>query len=135
MSTAETSQATPLARDGAQGEQPSSSLERGKPKILSLNQKDDLQTQDTMRTMSPTSAPSLLPSPPLTTSPRGLSPRGSPRIYPTGVAASPSRRVRSSSPGLHSPASSQIFERNVQEPESSPAIPAHIQTEDHIPAG
>jgi hypothetical protein len=35
---------------------------------------------------------------------------------------------------LHSPASSQIFERNVQEPEPSPAIPAHIKTEDHIPA-
>ncbi|KAF2475513.1 uncharacterized protein BDR25DRAFT_212906 [Lindgomyces ingoldianus] len=36
---------------------------------------------------------------------------------------------------MHSPASSQIFERNVQESvgELSPAIPAHIQTEDHIP--
>ncbi|KAF1951591.1 hypothetical protein CC80DRAFT_495986 [Byssothecium circinans] len=90
------------------------------------------------RTMSPTSGPTLLPSPPLTTSPgeRRASPRGSPRIYPAGIAASPSRRAhRSSSPGLHSPASSQIFERNVQEPaEPSPAIPSHIQTEDHIPA-
>ncbi|PVH97988.1 hypothetical protein DM02DRAFT_616094 [Periconia macrospinosa] len=136
----------PLATNEANisGEQPGI-LERGKRKILSLNQKDaEARALDTTTpplaninsnnsTMSPTSAPALLPSPPLTTSPRGLSPRGSPRIYPAGIAASP-RRVRSSSPGLHSPASSQIFERSVQEPESSPAIPAHIQTEDHIPA-
>jgi hypothetical protein len=56
--------------------------------------------------------------------------------------ASPNRRVnRSSSPGLlHSPASSQIFERNVQDSvseldrsELSPHLPTHIQTEDHIP--
>jgi hypothetical protein len=41
---------------------------------------------------------------------------------------------------MHSPASSQIFERNVQDSvseldrsELSPHLPAHIQTEDHIP--
>lgn len=58
------------------------------------------------------------------------------------TAPSPSR-LRSSSPRLHSPASSEIFERNVQEPvpistlqnELSPAhIPNHVLTEDHIPA-
>ncbi|KIW08931.1 uncharacterized protein PV09_00847 [Verruconis gallopava] len=52
-------------------------------------------------------------------------------------AVSPSRYVRSSSPRLHSPASSLIFERNVQEaplPEDlQAAIPHHIQTEDYIP--
>lgn len=57
-------------------------------------------------------------------------------------AASPSR-LRSTSPRLQSPASSEIFERNVQEPvpiatlqnELSPAhIPNHVLTEDHIPA-
>ncbi len=96
------------------------------------------------RTLSPTSAqsastptgPSLLPSPPLTASQfdRRASPRGSPRIVPVGIGASPSRRIhRSSSPHLHSPASSQIFERNVQEPEPSPAIPNHVKTEDMIP--
>ena len=97
------------------------------------------------RTLSPSSvttsgstpsAPSLLPSPPLTASSFGrrASPRGSPRIAPVGIGASPSRRIhRSSSPGLHSPASSQIFERNVQEPEPSPAIPNHVKTEDMIP--
>jgi|SRR5690242_970773 len=85
------------------------------------------------------SAPSLLPSPPLTASAFGrrASPRGSPRIAPIGMGASPNRRSihRTSSPGLHSPASSQIFERNVQEPEPepSPAIPNHVKTEDMIP--
>lgn len=56
---------------------------------------------------------------------------------PSAPAASPSRRIRSSSPNMQSPASSSIFERNVQEntvpSELSPAIPTHIQTEDHIP--
>ncbi|TKA69091.1 hypothetical protein B0A55_09834 [Friedmanniomyces simplex] len=61
--------------------------------------------------------------------------------YPSGIAASPSR-LRSSSPRLYSPASSEIFERNVQEPvpmstlqgEDTPAhIPTHVMTEDHIP--
>lgn len=86
---------------------------------------------------STTSAPSLLPSPPLTASAfdRRASPRGSPRIGPISIGASPNRRSvhRTSSPGLHSPASSQIFERNVQEPEPSPAIPNHVKTEDMIP--
>ncbi|KAF2138609.1 uncharacterized protein K452DRAFT_328769 [Aplosporella prunicola CBS 121167] len=64
-------------------------------------------------------------------------PQSSPRVYASS-AASPDARYRSSSPRLHSPASSQIFERNVQESsvsggELSPAIPSHIQTEDHIP--
>lgn len=85
----------------------------------------------------PASAPSLLPSPPLTASPldRRASPRGSPRMAPSSMGASPNRRSihRTSSPGLHSPASSQIFERNVQEPEPSPAIPNHVKTEDMIP--
>ncbi|KAF2133842.1 hypothetical protein P153DRAFT_381019 [Dothidotthia symphoricarpi CBS 119687] len=83
------------------------------------------------------SHPTLLPSPALTTpstdAERRASPRGSPRMHPVSIGASPSRRIRSSSPGLHSPASSQIFERNVQEPEESSAIPAHIKTEDFIP--
>jgi hypothetical protein len=52
---------------------------------------------------------------------------------------SPTRGLHSSSsPRVISPAGSQIFERDVQETASlaptSPAIPAHIQTEDHIPA-
>ncbi|KAK4556626.1 hypothetical protein LTR86_006197 [Recurvomyces mirabilis] len=64
--------------------------------------------------------------------------------YPSalGAAAASPSRLRSSSPRLHSPASSEIFERSVQEPiplsnlqdELSPAhIPTHVLTEDHIP--
>lgn len=133
------SNATPLIHESKPTED-NSLLAKGKRKILGLGKKDTQgegsaeqigATQQ--RTMSPTSAPGLLPSPPLTDH-RG-SPRGSPRIRPVGIGASPNRRSmhRSASPGLHSPASSAIFERNVQEPEDSTAIPAHIKTEDHIP--
>lgn len=58
--------------------------------------------------------------------------------HPYAVPASPSRNLHSSSPGIPSPASSQIFERHVQEDglatSASPAIPAHITTENHIPS-
>ncbi|KAH9875569.1 hypothetical protein IAQ61_003033 [Plenodomus lingam] len=84
----------------------------------------------------PSSAPSLMPSPPLSASPTGrqASPRSSPRMRPVGGASPNRHRIgRSSSPGMHSPSSSLIFERNVQEPEPSADVPAHIKTEDHIP--
>ena len=52
-------------------------------------------------------------------------------------AASPGPGVYSHSPRLHSPASSQIFERNVQEEglpaQASPHLPSHIITENYIP--
>ena len=52
-------------------------------------------------------------------------------------AISPGPGVYSSSPRLHSPASSQIFERNVQEEvlpaQASPHLPSHIITENYIP--
>ncbi|PSR99027.1 hypothetical protein BD289DRAFT_67227 [Coniella lustricola] len=51
------------------------------------------------------------------------------------VPSSPSHGF-SSSPRLASPAGSQIFERDVQESvliPTSPAIPSHIITEDHVP--
>jgi len=69
------------------------------------------------------------------------------RLGHAGGLASPSR-LRSSSPRLHSPASSEIFERNVQEPvpisnlggssddtqqAAAEHIPAHVATEDLIP--
>lgn len=127
---------SPVDEDSKVGDEQSGLLAKGKRKLLGLGKKKEGDSQQADR-MSPTGAPTLLPSPPLTTSPPSdrRSPRSSPRIYPAGISASPNRRInRSSSPGLHSPASSQIFERNVQEPEPSPAIPAHIKTEDHIPA-
>jgi hypothetical protein len=61
----------------------------------------------------------------------------SPRSHPYGAPSSPGQGIYSSSPRMHSPASSQIFERNVQEdvmpPQASPQIPSHIITENHIP--
>lgn len=140
--SSKTAPVVPQVHENRSADEDSGLLAKGKRKLLALGKKKedgDKQQADepaataTMNTR--TSAPTLLPSPPLTTSPgeRRASPRGSPRTYPAGIGASPSRRVRSTSPGLHSPASSQIFERNVQEPEDSAAIPAHIKTEDYIP--
>ncbi|KAI9805709.1 MAG: hypothetical protein M1833_005202 [Piccolia ochrophora] len=57
--------------------------------------------------------------------------------HPYQSPYSPNRQLSSSSPNQPSPASSQIFERSVQDEglpvATSPAIPAHIQTENHIP--
>ncbi|KAJ2970070.1 hypothetical protein NUW58_g9810 [Xylaria curta] len=55
---------------------------------------------------------------------------------PKMIPSSPGRGFYSSSPRMSSPAGSQIFERDVQESAilpTSPAIPSHIQTENHIP--
>ncbi|KAI4139288.1 MAG: hypothetical protein L6R39_006378, partial [Caloplaca ligustica] len=60
-----------------------------------------------------------------------------PTSHPYGMPTSPEGRMSSGSPHIPSPASSQIFERNVQEDglasSASPAIPSHITTENHIP--
>ena len=57
--------------------------------------------------------------------------------HPYLPQSSPQRNLYSSSPRIASPAGSQIFERDVQESAlpvpNSPAIPSHIQTENHIP--
>ncbi|KAA8569622.1 hypothetical protein EYC84_001231 [Monilinia fructicola] len=72
--------------------------------------------------------------PPQQTPTTNSPPRSSyPYQYPSSP---PSRKLFSSSPRVVSPAGSQIFERDVQESTlqpNSPAIPSHIQTEDHIP--
>lgn len=64
-------------------------------------------------------------------------PASHPVSHPYGSPSSPGRNIHSSSPRVSSPASSQIFERNVQEDgiyaSASSAIPAHITTENHIP--
>ncbi|KAL9638981.1 MAG: hypothetical protein Q9164_001215 [Protoblastenia rupestris] len=57
--------------------------------------------------------------------------------HPYASPSSPTRNFRSSSPAPPSPASSQIFERHVQEDslairEQAP-VPGHITTENHIP--
>ena len=123
-------------------------IAKGKRKIFRLGKKKEGEKTGGGSKAMPPSIPTLSADNPSTFTMRPVSPlhspppdyraspRGSPRIHPA-AAASPSRRYRSSSPGLHSPASSQIFERDVQENtlsgELSPAIPSHIQTEDHIP--
>lgn len=57
--------------------------------------------------------------------------------HPYQTPGSPQRNLYSSSPRIVSPAGSQIFERDVQESSlpvpNSPAIPSHIQRENHIP--
>jgi hypothetical protein len=57
--------------------------------------------------------------------------------HPYLPPSSPQRNLYSASPRVASPAGSQIFERDVQESAlpvpNSPAIPSHIQTENHIP--
>lgn len=81
----------------------------------------------TARSGSPLQSPTLSYGPPAS----------HPTSHPYGSPSSPGRNIHSSSPRVSSPASSQIFERNVQEDgiyaSASPAIPAHITTENHIP--
>jgi hypothetical protein len=111
--------------------------------------------RDTSSTiMSDTSAamPGALPASPLeetpTTNNRSFAAQSIPlsparKQYNNSMAAASPSRMRSSSPQMQSPSSSEIFERSVQEPvpistlqnELSPAhIPNHVLTEDHIPA-
>ncbi|EER23111.1 hypothetical protein CPC735_044810 [Coccidioides posadasii C735 delta SOWgp] len=76
------------------------------------------------------------PSPliPLNLGRSSVSPHGTKNA---SMAPSSPGRQFPSSPRTHSPASSQIFERSVQEDigpsQTSPAIPSHIMTENHIP--
>jgi hypothetical protein len=69
--------------------------------------------------------------------PQSSSPPRSIPNHPYQLPGSPQRNLYSSSPRIVSPAGSQIFERDVQESSlpvpNSPAIPSHIQTENHIP--
>lgn len=80
------------------------------------------------RAVSPTSMPAANARP--STSPQLTN-------HPYQHVSSPGRYSYSPSLGIPSPASSSIFERDVQEntlsPPSSVAIPSHISREDHIP--
>lgn len=64
-------------------------------------------------------------------------PSSSRSTHPYQHVSSPNGNCNSPSPGLPSPASSQIFERDVQEATltapTSPAVPSHITRENHIP--
>ncbi|KXJ92072.1 hypothetical protein Micbo1qcDRAFT_59338 [Microdochium bolleyi] len=82
---------------------------------------------------APTSTPRVLPD--TATRQPAPSPVNVTSVPPM-TPSSPGRAGHPSSPRLSSPSGSQIFERNVQDSSalpSSAAIPAHIQTENHIP--
>ena len=118
----------------------------GKRRFWGLGRKKDDKIKKT-RDIPSTSFPSASATTTTTDTPktmRSVSPNtgaGAPITqiisHPYGAPASPSRNLSSPSPGIPSPASSQIFERSVQEDglvsSASPAIPAHITTENHIP--
>jgi len=73
-----------------------------------------------------------------TTKPVDVSQKNVPPQITTTASLPQNSPAATRSPGLSSEGSSQIFERNVQDPVHRPAspsgaIPSHIQTEDHIP--
>jgi hypothetical protein len=93
--------------------------------------------------MSDSQQPQVLPltQPPNTIPTSPTQPLSPPR-HPRHAGLSSPSRLRSNSPLLHSPASSEIFERNVQErvaiaslggDEPAAHIPSHVITEDLIP--
>ncbi|EXJ95699.1 hypothetical protein A1O1_00822 [Capronia coronata CBS 617.96] len=65
-----------------------------------------------------------------------VSPHRGSLVHPYGRPGSPSYAFHNTSPRPQSPASSMIFERNVQEevlpPETSPHLPSHVIMENHI---
>jgi hypothetical protein len=95
--------------------------------------KDDKSTKKAVETIPTSSSKGRSTSPFASSGFRSTSPQLQQAF---GSPSSPGRTMQSS-PRLHSPASSQIFERNVQEDTvpvaTSPAIPSHITTENHIP--
>ncbi|KAK2015174.1 hypothetical protein LZ32DRAFT_164506 [Colletotrichum eremochloae] len=81
------------------------------------------------------SAPNVTSNPSLSRDPSRTSARSTASPYIGDHSASPGRGM-STSPRMISPAGSQIFERDVDNMSikpQSPAIPSHIQTENHIP--
>ena len=137
--------AAPVSQDGDETPQQSSKL--SKRRLFGLGKKKDerIARKDTQSSSAEATPPATADTvKPL--SPGIVSALGSGRTSQSPqrqhqsiqVATSPHRRVRSTSPRMHSPASSQIFERDVQETASlagdlSPNIPSHITTENHIP--
>ncbi|MCJ1450764.1 hypothetical protein MMC28_001098 [Mycoblastus sanguinarius] len=113
----------------------------GKRRFWNLGKKKEDEKAKKKREAALANAPSVAAIPktmrPASPIPGAGSPIRQTVSHPYGVPSSPSRNLQSSSPGIPSPASSQIFERSVQEDglaaSASPAIPAHITTENHIP--
>lgn len=108
-----------------------------KRSLFGLGKKKKSTDTDGPSTTQPTSTPGATLSrdaSKLSSATRSTSPP-SQKDFAMTYPSSPSRGM-SSSPRLSSPARSQIFERDVQDSTAaptSPAIPSHIQTENHIP--
>lgn len=126
-------------------ESPEVDLKTGKRRFWNLGKKkeDEKAKKKKEAALATVSAAIASPAPAI----RPVSPLSSPRMahvsyphhptsHPYATPASPGRNAHTSS-YVSSPASSQIFERNVQEDglcaSASPSIPAHITTENHIP--
>lgn len=136
--------------DSVDGEQettesPEVDSKTGKRRFWNLGKKkeDEKTKKKKEAALATASATVSFPAPTI----RPVSPLYSPRMahasyphhptsHPYAAPASPGRNAHTSS-YVSSPASSQIFERNVQEDglcaSASPSIPAHITTENHIP--
>ncbi|KAI1333715.1 hypothetical protein F5Y15DRAFT_410154 [Xylariaceae sp. FL0016] len=99
------------------------------------------KVEDKTSSKTPSKSDSGLPSPPNTremsqsSTKRSAAASPTPLESPNMMPSSPGRGIYPSSTKMSSPATSQIFERDVQESlmPTSPAIPSHIQTENHIP--
>ncbi|KAI0438859.1 hypothetical protein F4803DRAFT_73446 [Xylaria telfairii] len=101
---------------------------------LGKKRREDKTTTQTPPRMDSISSPPIVGGGDTTKRSATTSP--APLESPKMVPSSPGRGLYSSSPRMSSPAGSQIFERDVQESTilpTSPAIPSHIQTENHIP--
>lgn len=110
-----------------------STLSTDHQKSEGLNQSQpQTQLASSSKTTSATTSP-----PTLSRDSSKLSTRAPTNEQASGLPTSPSHGF-TDSPRLSSPATSQIFERDVQDSTvlkpSSPAIPTHIQTENYIPS-
>ncbi|KAK8069540.1 hypothetical protein PG994_006156 [Apiospora phragmitis] len=126
-------------RDSANSE----STTKKKRSLFGFGKKKTDEKAAPSNTTKTTSQPEAgLPSPPLggdlshLSSARSMTTSPYPMDVSHRAPSSPGRGM-SSSPRVASPATSQIFERDVQETSvampNSPAIPSHIQVENHIP--
>jgi len=117
-----------VSASGSDREQDGNNDKSTKRRLFGLLKKKD-DSKSKTKEAEDSSAPATKQSPP--------SPSKSNHPYQHHSPASPNRNIYSSSPHLASPAGSQIFERDVQESalnlSNSPAIPSHIQRENHIP--
>ena len=138
---------TPLLDEGLKNnldavESSEGDAKTGRRRFWNLGKKKDedktKKKRDVVSTNASSATPALRSMRPVSPIAGIVSPIKQTTSHPYGAPTSPNRNLNSSSPGIPSPASSQIFERSVQEDglasSASPAIPTHITTENHIPA-